>query len=348
MNKTILGSLALLMIIGTSLVIVDYNKRNKDGNKKKKVYFNMDGNNDDMVALLLLLNFKNIDLVGMAITPADCEVTTAREFASKLIYKKGLKVPIVVSDVEPVNDFPQEWKDQTLKNTYLPTLLKIDYSKKNELDTEASEHMYSTVKKIYEESGEKTTFLITGPPSTFVKAMKKYSDMKDYIEEVFWMGGAIDVPGNVQGKSYSEYNAYWDPPSTKDFIGLGLPLKVISLDSTNSVKISKDMLTKLSKYNYYDGINLTNELFAIAFWAYPDGTTNYCAWDCLAAMALEFDDLITYKEAKVDVVTDKNDEEGRIYKKEDSKNVIKYGQPLDSKAYDYFYDSFLKTLKYNL
>ena len=308
----------------------------------------MDGNCDDFVTFHLLLNLWNVDLAGIAITPADCEVTPAKEFVSKLIYKKGLKVPIVVSDAKPVNDFPQEWKQLTLKTTFLPALLKIDYSKENELDMEASEHMYSTVKKIYEESGEKTTLLITGPPSNLARAMKKYSDMKDYIEEVFWMGGAIDVPGNVIGVSASEYNAYWDPPSTKEFIESGLQIKVLSLDSTNSIPVNKDMLTKLTEYSYYDGINLTNELFAIAFWAKDDGTTDYYAWDCLAVMALGFDDLITYKEAEVDVVTEKNDEEGRIYKKDGSKHVIKYGQALDSKALDYFYDVFIKTLKYKL
>ena len=35
---------------------------------KKKVYMDMDGNNDDFVAFLLLLNFHKFELVGIAIT----------------------------------------------------------------------------------------------------------------------------------------------------------------------------------------------------------------------------------------------------------------------------------------
>ena len=207
--------------------------------------------------------------------------------------------------------------------------------------------MYSTAQKIYEESGEKTTFLITGPPSNLVRAMEKYSDMKDYIEEVFWMGGAIDVPGNVIGVPDSEYNAYWDPPSTKKFLESGLQIKVLSLDSTNSIPVDKNMLTRLAKYSNYDGINLTNELFAIDFWVDDKGESNYYAWDCLAVMALGFDDLITYKEVEVDVVTEKDEKEGKIFKKEGSNHFIKYGQALDSKAVENFYDLFIKTLKYN-
>ena len=118
MNKVLSGSFALLIVIVT-LVFVGY-MRNKDGIKKRKVYYDMDGNCDDFVAFLLLLNLKNVDLVGVAITPADCEVKPAKEFVSKLIYKKGLKAPIVASDAKPVNDFPQEWKSYTLKTTLLP------------------------------------------------------------------------------------------------------------------------------------------------------------------------------------------------------------------------------------
>ena len=346
MKKILTASLAFLTIIGTSLII--RNLYGKDKNvKKKKVYFDMDGNCDDFVAFLLLLNLPNIELVGISIVPADCEIPPAKEFTSKLIYKKGLKVPIVASNVTPVNDFPQEWKRSTLKATYLPTLLKIKYSKENELETDAAEHMYSTLKKIFDESKEKTTLLITGPPSTLTKAMKNHPDIKDYIEEVFWMGGAIDVDGNVMGVKYSEYNAYWDPTATKEFIESGLQIKVLSLDSTNSVPVNKEFLSKLAKYNYFDGINLTNELFAIAFWALDDGTSDYYAWDCLAAMALGYDDLITFKEAEVEVITTKGDEEGRIAKKEGTKHFIKYGQKLDEKSLEYFNDAFIKTLKYN-
>jgi len=82
-------------------------------------------------------------------------------------------------------------------------------------------------------------FLITGPPSTLVEAINKYPDLKNYIEEVIWMGGAIDVMGNVPSSPYAEYNAFWDPPSVKKFVESGLNIKIFSLDSTNYVPIDK-------------------------------------------------------------------------------------------------------------
>ena len=76
----------------------------------------------------------------------------------------------------------------------------------------------------------------------------------------------------------------------------------------------------------------------------------YYAWDCLAAMALGFDDLITFEEAEVDVITEKkatDNQQGRILKKKGSGHFIKYGKPLDDNSLQKFYDYFLKTLKYN-
>ena len=349
--KGILIGATLATIIGVSLILTSLFNGNDGNIKKKKIYFNSDGNSDDFVALLLLLNMPNIEIVGLAITPSDCHVTPAKEFLSKICYKKGLNIPIVVSDVEPVNDFPASFKELTLKATYLPMLLNTEYFSGNELSTDASEHMYTTAKKIFEESGEKLTFLLTGPPSTLYKAMKNHSDMKNYIEVVYWMGGAIDVKGNVGESPYSEFNAYWDPPSTKGFIESGVPIKVISLDSTNSVPLDKDFLSRITKDSKkYNAANLAVELFAIAYFMTDDGSDSYYAWDCLAAMSLGFDDLMEYKEAEVDVITEKNEndnQEGRIYKKKGSNNFIQYAQPLDSEALEDFYDTFLDLLKYN-
>ena len=95
----------------------------------------------------------------------------------------------MVSNVEPINDFPQEWKSLKIKTTFLPTLLNIEINKENELDIDGSEHMYLTAKDIYEKNKEKTIILLTVSPSTLTKALKAHPDMKDYIEEVFWMGG---------------------------------------------------------------------------------------------------------------------------------------------------------------
>ena len=50
---------------------------------------------------------------------------------------------------------------------------------------------------------------------------------------------AIDVSGNVMDATYSKYNTYWNPTDAKAFIGSGLQIKILSLDSTNSIPVIK-------------------------------------------------------------------------------------------------------------
>lgn len=339
--------IAISLILGGTLLI-----SKKDGQKvKKKVYFDMDGNMDDAVAFLLLINFDNIDLVGVTITPADCYLEPAKELVSKILHKKGLKVPIASSNIEGIHPFPDSFKDLTVKSLVLPSLITTEYSHENEVNIEASEHMYNIAKEIFTKTNEKITFLITGPPSTLVKSMEVHPDIKDFIEEVIWMGGAIEVDGNVPDSPTSEFNAYWDPPNLKKFIESDLPIKIISLDSTNSVPVDKNMLNRLAKNRRYEVSNLASEFFSLAYFIDPDGRDTYYAWDCLAAMATGFEDLLSYKEVEVEVIDNKanqgQNEEGRIKIKNGSNHYIEFAQKLDSKRLQQFYDLFIQTLKHD-
>lgn len=61
--------------------------------------------------------------------------------------------------------------------------------------------------------------------------------------------------------------------------------------------------------------------------------------------------MIKFEDAEVDVITEKSEsdnQEGRIYKKAGSNHWVKYGQPLDEKSLEKFYELFINTLKYNI
>ena len=320
---------------------------------KRKIYFDMDGNIDDIVCLLLLLFFQNIELVGVAITPGDCDIPPAMETVSKIIYKKGAKIPIVASNIKGINPFPQSFKDLTIKALVLPTFLNIEYRKDNEIDMEASEHMYITSKKIFHENNEKLSFLVTGPPSTLVKAINDHPDMKNYIEEIVWMGGAVDVMGNVPNSPYAEYNAFWDPPSVKKLFEFGINIKIFSLDSTNYVPIDKNFLSRLAKISdKYNIANLANELYAISYFIDITGKDTYYAWDSLATCYVGLNELISFREEEVDIILDKNSninetQEGRIFKKKGSAHFVKIAEKMSPEALKKFYDFFVESLKYN-
>ena len=352
MKKIVFAFLFLTFLLKTyKFEEVDCTENNNIN--KKKLYFDMDGNIDDIVCLLLLLYFPNIDLVGVAITPGDCDIPPAKEAVSKILHRKRMKIPITASTIEGINPFPQEFKDLTVKALVLPTFLNTEYSHENELTMEPSEHMYITAKKLFLEKKEKLTFLITGPPSNLAKSINEHPDLKNYIEEVIWMGGAINVMGNVPSSPYAEFNAFWDPPSVKKLIESGIQIKIFSLDSTNYVPIDKNFLSRLAKISHqYDVANLANELYAISYFIDPQGRDTYYAWDSLATCYVGLNDIATFMEEEVDVIIDKNsnkkeNQEGRIFKKKGTNNFIKVAQKMEPETIKKFYDFFVNSLKHN-
>ena len=94
MKKIVFAFLFLTFLLKTyKFEEVDCTENNNIN--KKKLYFDMDGNIDDIVCLLLLLYFPNIDLVGVAITPGDCDIPPAKEAVSKILHRKEMKIPII-------------------------------------------------------------------------------------------------------------------------------------------------------------------------------------------------------------------------------------------------------------
>ena len=349
-NKIILIFLIFICCFNCEKIEGEVDCKENKNTYKRKIYFDMDGNIDDIVCLLLLLSFQNIEVVGIAITPGDCDIPPAMEAVSKILNKKHVSIPITASNIKGINPFPQSFKDLTVKALVLPTFLNIEYTHENEVQMEASDHMYITAKKIFSETHEKLSFLITGPPSTLVKAISEHPDLKTYIEEVIWMGGAIDVMGNVPKSPYAEFNAFWDPPSVKKFVESGLSIKIFSLDSTNYVPIDKKFLRELAKISgKYEAANLANELYAISYFIDPQGRDTYYAWDSLATCYLGFNELISFREEEVEVIIDKKNQtqEGRIYKKKGSNNFIKIAKKMNPETIKKFYEFFTNSLKYN-
>ena len=79
----------------------------------KNVYFNHDGNIDDLTSLLLLLQVPDIRLIGVGVTDADCYVEPAAEASRKMIDRFNTfnhQVEVALSNSRPKHPFPKEWR----------------------------------------------------------------------------------------------------------------------------------------------------------------------------------------------------------------------------------------------
>ena len=95
----------------------------------KNIYFNHDGNIDDLVSYLLLLQAPDIKLLGVGAIDADGYIDPSVEACRKMTDLFNLRsdeLTVARSNSRAVNQFPHEWRMATYSFNYLPMLNEKD------------------------------------------------------------------------------------------------------------------------------------------------------------------------------------------------------------------------------
>lgn len=145
--------------------------------------------------------------------------------------------------------------------------------------------------------------LTLGPMTNLAEALTSEPTLGTRLESVYAMGGALYVPGNVKfggppDNEVAEWNVYVDPTSVQTVIDAGLTVRLISLDGTNQVPVTKAFAERVQAEATSPGAMVLAELFA----ANPfmtDGT--YYLWDPLAAALAAGYPLGSFSAARADV-----------------------------------------------
>ena len=278
-QKVIFSRLLLLIIVSNKL---PFSPSIFAQQPIEKVIFDHDGGIDDLLSLMLLTQMDDIELLGVCVTPADCFLEDATISSLKILKLAGNDISQVAKgNNRAVNPFPNEWRAQPMVANALPRMLNTteNYDQLSKLS--ADEFMAEQIRS----SEEPVTILITGPCSNLVSMLEKYPELKARINEVVWMGGAVDVGGNVATHKHNksaEWNAYWDPYATNDLLKHQLNLKLISLDVTNSVPINLTFLQRLAQQSEFPLSDLASQLWATTINTIPSYEYTYFMWDVLA------------------------------------------------------------------
>ena len=302
------------------------------------VIFDHDGGIDDLLSLLLVSRIPNIDLLGVCVTPADCFLESATSSSLKLLKLAGKeKVRIAQGTVRPVNPFPTEWRAQPMVVNALPQTILLTTDSSGIAPVPAHEFISQQL----EDSASPVTFLITGPCSNLVLALEQHPGLKAKVKEVIWMGGAVDTGGNVatfQHNSSAEWNAYWDPFATKKLLGMGLDVKLIALDVTNSVPVKMDFLRRLAGQAEYPLSNLASQMWATTVNTIPGYEYTYFMWDVLATSYLGIPDAFTFERAELAVST-KFPNEGQTYRSPGNGRWVGLAEKVDvERFYEFILD----------
>ncbi len=154
-----------------------------------------DGGADDQLALIILLQSAECNILGIIITPADCYIAPAVNATRKILHIFGKPdIPVLIHNSRGVHPFPSEWRAKSYNIPALPMLLaqRIE-DEANSVDAFISEDPYewfSYMVNMWTRRWTDISILVTGPVTFLVEALRHISDEdKSHIEAIFgWVG----------------------------------------------------------------------------------------------------------------------------------------------------------------
>ena len=99
----------------------------------------------------------------------------------------------------------------------------------------ADQHAIDFIIEQVEKYPHEVTLLVIGPVTNIALAVRKDPDIVPLIKRIVYMGGAVDVPGNVTPAA--EFNWWFDPEAAKIVLREPIPQAIIPLDVTNTVTV---------------------------------------------------------------------------------------------------------------
>ena len=274
---------------------------------KPLILFSHDGGVDDYLSILLLMSMEHIHVSGISVTPADCYIEPAVSATRKILDLMGRSdVSVAASTVRGVNSFPRQFRRASFSIDLFPIL--------NERETiatplappragQADEDGQHFIARKLREAPTPVTVLETGPLTTLAEAIDLDPAIESKIERLVWMGGALNVPGNIYpviegGQDVSaEWNVYWDPFAAERIWKTKIPIVMCPLDITNNVSITRDFVLRLARQRRYPCSDVAGLCYSLVM------SQIYYMWDVLTTGYIGRPDLFTLKEWETEIVT---------------------------------------------
>ncbi|MFI6507219.1 nucleoside hydrolase [Streptosporangium sp. NPDC050855] len=281
--------------------------------RPRRVLFDHDGAPDDLLSLLLLTRYGHVDLRGVAVTPADCLPEPALSVTRKILDLTGRDAPTAVGTLPGRNPFPLEWRIDALRADALPVLNRKDPDIGPADALPAHERLAVWLAR----APAPVTVLATGPLTNLAWCLEHHPGLESRIEEVVFMGGALDVAGNVLRPDHdgsAEWNVFWDPDAVRRVFDSAVPVTMFPLDVTDRVPVTMDLARAFGRA-YGDPVaDLAGSLLALTFGTLETTGLAYCCWDSLTTSYLAEPGICAFETVHCDVIT-RGVSQGRVLRR---------------------------------
>jgi pyrimidine-specific ribonucleoside hydrolase len=277
---------------------------------------------DDWMAILYLLNRPDLSVKAITVSgtgEAHCE-PGVKNAASLAALAGQADIPVSCGRTTPLQGdhaFPSDWR----ANVDVLAGLNLASNPASSSPHSAVDLLTATIKSL----PEKVTVITLGPLTNLAEALQSAPELKENIEMIYIMGGAVDVPGNVGSShvgidnSTAEWNIYVDPVVAAIVLQSGAPVTLVPLDATNHAPATRNFYERLKDDRTTPEAKFVFDVLAKNYDFIQSG--GYYFWDPLAAAILSDNSLATFETRKLTVIEEEGDMSGRTQESESGASI---------------------------
>ena len=290
------------------------------------VIVDTDAGADDLIALLWLMRQPAIRIEAVTITQGLSHPAEGAESVLRLLEAGGLTaIPVYVGGDRPVQgtgSFPEAWR------TASDRLLRDEFPAAKRRPEARGAARFLAERLM--DSRRPVRVLALGPLTNLGRAIALEPRTGPGLQELIWMGGALDVPGNVAEAPAAEWNAFVDPEAVERVLASGWRVRIVPLDATNRVLIGPAVLRLFEEEAREWAATVVLRLLRMEAESIQAG--RYFAWDVLAAMTLVDRQLTKGKMAAL-AVRKRPRERGRLVQVEGERPNARIAVSADAKLF---------------
>jgi inosine-uridine nucleoside N-ribohydrolase len=259
----------------------------------KKLIIDCDPGIDDALALILAARVPDAQLLGLTTLAGNLPLSVTTGNATALAREIGLKPEILVW---PGAAGPLQREFVDAGHIHGPRGLG-NWHPEQDWSRVGLEHAVSFIARQASSYPGEITLVATGPLTNVALLLEYHAQEALHLAEVVFMGGALRVPGNVTPQA--EFNIWADPEAAAAVLSSSLPLKMVGLDVTRQVLLTKSDLRRISKASIL-GVRAAS---MVEYYLDNLGVEGCPLHDPLALMAALRPELFGFKELPVQVET---------------------------------------------
>jgi purine nucleosidase/pyrimidine-specific ribonucleoside hydrolase len=273
--------------------------------------YNDDGSRDGMAALLYLLSYPDISVQAINISYGEAHPKSYAQHMGRVLDNFGISdIPLGAGQDMPLaggTPFP-DWLRLLSDNFW-------DYPLTNADKTYPFQNAPELMVSLINQASEPVTIFLSGPFTNLAQALHLDSAIKDNISAVYFMGGAVYVPGNItnlipdSNNRVAEWNIIADPQAAKEVFESGLELYMVPLDATNKVILHQEDILPWRQGD--EKANMVADLYDIMFNKYGFNTSEI--FDLTAAVIMVQPKSCVFQPLHLDVITDGGNTLGRTF-----------------------------------